>query len=122
MVYILIVEDEDNIVMVFEFFLVCVGYSYICFVIGIGMLDEICNCWFDLVLLDIMLFDILGYEIMGVMCVDLQMCGVCVLMMMVCGFVVECKKGLELGVDGFIVKFFELVELWVEMVCLLGVV
>ncbi|MTH63575.1 response regulator transcription factor [Paracoccus shanxieyensis] len=120
MAHILIVEDEDNIATALEFLLARAGHSHTRLATGTGTLDEIRNRRPDLVLLDIMLPDISGYEIMGAMRADPQMRGVRVLMMTARGSVVERKKGLELGADGFIAKPFELAELRAEMARLLG--
>ena len=74
----------------------------------------------DLVLLDIMLPEISGYEIVEAMRADAGLRGVRVLMMTARGSVVERRRGLALGADGFIAKPFELAELRAEMARLLG--
>ena len=90
-------------------------------VAGAGALDEMRLNRPDLVLLDIMLPDISGYQIITAMRADPALSGIRVLMMTARGSVVERKKGLELGADGFIAKPFELAELRAEMGRLLAV-
>lgn len=120
MAHILIVEDEDNIAVALEFLLGRAGHSHRRLATGAGALDEIRGHRPDLVLLDIMLPDISGYQIIQAMRADPALSDVRVLMMTARGSVVERKKGLELGADGFIAKPFELAELRGEMDRLLG--
>ncbi len=121
MAHILIVEDEDNIAAALEFLLARAGHSHKRLATGSGALDEIRRNRPDLVLLDIMLPDISGYEIIEAVRADASLREVRVLMMTARGSVVERKKGLELGADGFIAKPFELAELRLEMDRLLRV-
>lgn len=120
MAHILIVEDEDNIAVALEFLLARAGHSHRRLATGRGVLDEIRLCRPDLVLLDIMLPEISGYEIVEAMRADAGLRGVRVLMMTARGSVVERRRGLALGADGFIAKPFELAELRAEMARLLG--
>lgn len=119
MANILIVEDEDNIAVALEFLLSRAGHSHKRLATGTGALDEIRRNRPDLVLLDIMLPDISGYEIIEQVRSDPDLHDVRVLMMTARGSVVERKRGLELGADGFIAKPFELAELRAEMARLL---
>ncbi|ARC38354.1 DNA-binding response regulator [Paracoccus yeei] len=121
MAHILIVEDEDNIAVALEFLLTRAGHSHRRLATGAGALDEMRLNRPDLVLLDIMLPDISGYQIITAMRADPALSGIRVLMMTARGSVVERKKGLELGADGFIAKPFELAELRAEMGRLLAV-
>lgn len=121
MAHILIVEDEDNIAVALEFLLTRAGHSHRRLATGAGVLDEMRLNRPDLVLLDIMLPDISGYQIITAMRADPALSGIRVLMMTARGSVVERKKGLELGADGFIAKPFELAELRAEMGRLLAV-
>ena len=121
MAHILIVEDEDNIAVALEFLLTRAGHSHRRLATGAGALDEMRLNRPDLVLLDIMLPDISGYQIITAMRADPALSGIRVLMMTARGSVVERKKGLELGADGFIAKPFELAELRLEMDRLLRV-
>ncbi|KRW96125.1 response regulator [Paracoccus sp. PXZ] len=120
MAHILIVEDEDNIAAALEFLLARAGHSYRRIAGGAGALDEIRANRPDLVLLDIMLPDISGYEIVEALRADPGLRDVRVLLMTARGSVVERRKGLALGADGFIAKPFELAELRAEMARLLG--
>ncbi len=74
----------------------------------------------DLVLLDVMLPEVSGYQIVQDVRADPDLAGVRVLMMTARGSVVERRKGLALGADGFIAKPFELAELRAEMARLLS--
>ena len=121
MAHILIVEDEDNIAVALEFLLTRAGHSHRRLATGAGALDEMRLNRPDRVLLDIMLPDISGYQIITAMRADPALSGIRVLMMTARGSVVERKKGLELGADGFIAKPFELAELRAEMGRLLAV-
>ncbi|WP_347267275.1 response regulator [Paracoccus sp. (in: a-proteobacteria)] len=120
MARILIVEDEDNIATVLEFLLSRAGHSHHRLASGRGALERIRSERPDLVLLDIMLPDISGYEIVEGMRADPGLRDVRVLMMTARGSVVEKRKGLALGADGFIAKPFELAELRAELARLLG--
>lgn len=73
----------------------------------------------DVVLLDIMLPDISGYQIVEALRADPGLRDVRVLLMTARGSVVERRKGLALGADGFIAKPFELSELRAEIARLL---
>jgi len=120
MAHILIVEDEDNIAAALEFLLLRAGHSYRRIARGAGALDEMRARRPDLVLLDIMLPDISGYEIVGAVRADPDLRMVRVLLMTARGSVVERRKGLALGANGFIAKPFELSELRAEIERLLG--
>ena len=74
----------------------------------------------DLVILDIMLPDVSGYQIVQELRADPGLRDVRVLMMTARGSVMERRKGLALGADGFIAKPFELAELRAEMARVLG--
>ena len=67
-----------------------------------------------------MLPDISGYQIIEEMRADPALRDVRVLMMTARGSVIERKKGLALGADGFLAKPFELSELRGEIARLLG--
>ena len=74
----------------------------------------------DLVLLDVMLPDMSGYEIVELLRADPGLSEVRILLMTARGSVVERRRGLALGADGFIAKPFELSELRAEMTRLLS--
>ena len=120
MANILIVEDEDNIALALEFLLTRAGHKHRRLAVGAGALAEMRGDRPDLVLLDVMLPDISGYEIIEAMRADPTLRDVRVLLMTARGSVVERRRGLELGADGFIAKPFELAELRDEMARLLG--
>lgn len=120
MARILIVEDEDNIATALEFLMTREGHSHRRLASGAGALDAIRAEPPDLVLLDIMLPDISGYQIVEELRADPALRDVQVLMMTARGSVMERRKGLALGANGFIAKPFELSELRSEMVRLLG--
>lgn len=120
MARILVVEDEDNIAIALEFLLSREGHRHSRLAQGNAALDQIRAQRPDLVLLDVMLPDISGYEIVEVIRADPTLDDVRVLLMTARGSVVERRKGLALGADGFIAKPFELAELRAEVARLLG--
>lgn len=117
---ILIVEDEDNIATALEFLMTRAGHSPRRLASGGGALAEMHRRRPDLVLLDVMLPDLSGYQIVTAMRADAQLREVRVLLMTARGSVVERRKGLALGADGFIAKPFEIAELRAEMARLLA--
>lgn len=118
---VLVVEDEDSIALAIEFVLGRQGYAHRRVALGRDALTSIRALPPDLVLLDIMLPDISGYEIIETLRADPALRAVRVLLMTARGSVVERRKGLELGADGFIAKPFELNELRAEIARLLPV-
>lgn len=120
MAQILIVEDEDNIATALEFLMTRDGHDHRRLALGAGALDAIRAAPPDLVLLDIMLPDISGYQIVEELRADPALRDVRVLMMTARGSVIERKKGLALGADGFLAKPFELSELRSELARLLA--
>ncbi|MTD99746.1 response regulator [Paracoccus sp. YIM 132242] len=120
MARILVVEDEDNIAIALEFLLAREGHAHSRLSEGRAALAAIRDERPDLVLLDVMLPDISGYEIVELLRADPGLSGVRILLMTARGSVVEKRRGLALGADGFIAKPFELSELRAEMTRLLG--
>ncbi|MDT1063406.1 response regulator [Paracoccus sp. CPCC 101403] len=120
MANILIVEDEDNIALALEFLLARAGHRHQRLASGAEALSVIRGNRPDLVLLDVMLPDVSGYEIIEAMRADPGLRDIRVLLMTARGSVVERRRGMELGADGFIAKPFELAELRDEMARLLG--
>lgn len=120
MARILVVEDEDNIAVVLDFLLTREGHSHDRLATGAGAVARIRDMRPDLVLLDAMLPDVSGYQIMQELRADPALQAVRVLMMTARGSVVERRKGLAMGADGFIAKPFELAELRAEMARLLA--
>ena len=120
MARILIIEDEDNIAVALEFLMTRDGHSHRRLSTGRDALAAIRQDHPDLVLLDIMLPDVSGYQIVQELRADPGLRDVRVLMMTARGSVIERKKGLALGADGFLAKPFELSELRGEIARLLG--
>ena len=120
MARILIIEDEDNIAVALEFLMSRDGHSHRRLSTGREALAAIRQDHPDLVLLDIMLPDVSGYQIVQDLRADPSLRDVRVLMMTARGSVMERRKGLALGADGFIAKPFELAELRAEMARVLG--
>lgn len=117
---ILVIEDEDNIATALDFLLTRDGHRHDRLATGKGAVARIRDTRPDLVLLDVMLPDVSGYQIVQDVRADPELAGVRVLMMTARGSVVERRKGLALGADGFIAKPFELAELRAEMARLLA--
>ncbi|MCZ0961110.1 response regulator transcription factor [Paracoccus benzoatiresistens] len=120
MARILVVEDEDNIAIALEFLLARDGHAHSRLSEGSAALAAIRDERPDLVLLDVMLPDMSGYEVVAVLRADPGLSGVRILLMTARGSVVERRRGLALGADGFIAKPFELSELRAEMTRLLS--
>ena len=119
MANILVVEDEDNIATALEFLLSCDGHRHDRLATGKEAVDRIRRSCPDLVLLDVMLPDVSGYQVLLDVRSDPDLAGVRMLLMTARGSVVEQRKGMALGADGFIAKPFELAELRAEMARLL---
>ncbi|MBO9455193.1 response regulator [Paracoccus sp. R12_1] len=119
MAEILVIEDEDNIAVALDFLLTRDGHRHARMATGKGAVARIRDTHPDLVLLDVMLPDVSGYQIVQDVRADPALKDVRVLMMTARGSVVERRKGLALGADGFIAKPFELNELRAEMARLL---
>ncbi len=119
MARILVVEDEDNIATALDFLLTRDGHDHERLAQGAGAVARIRETRPDLVLLDVMLPDISGYQIVQEVRADPALGEVKVLMMTARGSVVERRKGMALGADGFIAKPFELSELRGEIARLL---
>ncbi|HLQ19553.1 MAG TPA: response regulator [Tabrizicola sp.] len=108
---VLVVEDEDNIAVALEFLIMREGYDHDRAANGTEALRRIRETCPDLVLLDVMLPDISGYEICEAIRTDPTLSQTKVLMMTARGSVIERRKSLELGANGFISKPFELKDL-----------
>lgn len=116
---ILVVEDEENIAHALDFLLTRDGHQHARLASGARAMAHIRENSPDLVLLDVMLPDVSGYQIVQELRADPSLKNVRVLMMTARGSVVERRKGIALGADGFIAKPFELSELRAEMARLL---
>lgn len=119
MAKIMVIEDEDNIALALDYLLSRDGHDHSRMASGAGALQAIRDQRPDLVLLDVMLPEVSGYQIVQEMRADPGLSSTRVLMMTARGSVVERRKGLALGADGFIAKPFELSELRAEMARLL---
>jgi len=117
---ILVIEDEDNIAVALDFLLTRDGHRPARIATGRGAVERIRSSRPDLVLLDVMLPEVSGYQIMEDLRADPDLAHVRVLMMTARGSVLERRKGLALGADGFVAKPFELAELRAEMARLLA--
>ena len=117
---ILVIEDEDNIAAALDFLLTRDGHRHARLPCGDGAVERIRHDRPDLVLLDVMLPDISGYQIVQDLRADAGLSDTRVLLMTARGSVVERRKGLALGADGFIAKPFELAELRAEIARILA--
>lgn len=119
MARIMVIEDEDNIALALDYLLTRDGHSHSRMASGAGAVQAIRDQQPDLVLLDVMLPEVSGYQIVQEMRADPGLLRTRVLMMTARGSVMERRKGMALGADGFIAKPFELSELRAEMARLL---
>lgn len=115
MARIMVIEDEDNIAVALDFLLTRDGHEHSRLASGEGAIEALRDARPDLVLLDVMLPGVSGYQIVQDMRADPALADMRVLMMTARGSVMERRKGLALGADGFIAKPFELSELRAEM-------
>jgi two-component system, OmpR family, phosphate regulon response regulator PhoB len=120
MARILVIEDEDNIAIALDFLLTRDGHRHERLASGKEALSLIRQSRPDLVLLDVMLPEVSGYQVLQDLRADPDLAQVRVLLMTARGSVVEHRKGMALGADGFIAKPFELSELRAEMARLLA--
>lgn len=121
MARIVVIEDEDNIAAALDFLLTRDGHDHSRLATGAGAVEALREARPDLVLLDVMLPEVSGYQIVQDLRADPDLGQIRVLMMTARGSVVERRKGLMLGADGFIAKPFELAELRAEMARVLEV-
>ena len=115
MACVMVIEDEDNIAIALDFLLTRDGHDHSRLATGAGAIEALRATHPDLVLLDVMLPEVSGYQIVQDLRADPSLRDVRVLMMTARGSVMERRKGLALGADGFIAKPFELAELRAEM-------
>lgn len=115
MACVMVIEDEDNIAIALDFLLTRDGHDHSRLATGAGAIEALRATHPDLVLLDVMLPEVSGYQIVQDLRADPDLSKIRVLMMTARGSVVERRKGLMLGADGFIAKPFELAELRAEM-------
>ena len=115
MARVMVIEDEDNIAFALDFLLTRDGHEHLRLATGGGAIEALRREKPDLVLLDVMLPEVSGYRIVQELRADPALRDVRVLLMTARGSVVERRKGLALGADGFIAKPFELAELRAEI-------
>lgn len=108
---VLVIEDEDNIALALEFLLQRDGYHVDRWPTGAAAVDHIRSTLPELVLLDVMLPEVSGYEICQETRQDPALADVRIIMMTARGSIMERRKSLALGADGFISKPFDPKEL-----------
>ena len=112
---VLVIEDEDNIAIALEYILSREGYDVDRWGTGAAAMDHIRATRPNLVLLDVMLPAVSGYEICQETRLDPTLSGVKILIMTARGSVMERRKSMALGADGFISKPFDPKELRTEV-------
>ncbi|MCP5073200.1 MAG: response regulator transcription factor [Rhodobacteraceae bacterium] len=117
---ILIVEDEDNIALAFEFFIGRQGYKISRVSDGEAALEVLARELPDLVMLDIMLPKRSGFEVCQMIRNNKQMDRVKILMITARGGKVERKKGIALGANDFMTKPFSSTDLLARIDNLIG--
>lgn len=112
---VLVIEDEDNIAIALDHILSREGYQVDRWGTGAAALDHIRATHPQLVLLDVMLPQVSGYEICQETRLDPTLSDVKILIMTARGSVMERRKSMALGADGFISKPFDPKELRSEV-------
>lgn len=111
---VIVVDDDVSICDVIVDYLLLYGYQ-VCVVVDVIVLDVLLQVeCFDLIIFDWMMFGEDGLLV----CCWLQVWVILILMLLVMGVVLDCVIGLEMGVDDYLVKLFDLCELLV-WVCVL---
>ncbi len=111
--YILIVDDEPNIVLSLEFLMKKEGYEFQAVTNGEEALQAVREKTPDLILLDVMMPRKDGYEVCQELRSNPDWQNIKIIMLTAKGRDVEREKGLALGADDYITKPFatrELVE------------
>ena len=111
--YILIVDDEPNIVLSLEFLMKKEGYKVHAVTNGEEALQSVKENTPDLILLDVMMPRKDGYEVCQELRSNPDWKNIKIIMLTAKGRVVEREKGLALGADDYLTKPFatrELVE------------
>ena len=104
---VLVVEDDDSIAMALEYLVTHAGHSHQRIADGSQALPCIRATQPDLVLLDVMLPGVSGYDICRGVRGDPTLADVKILMMTARGSVLERRRGIALGADGFVTKPFD---------------
>lgn len=104
---ILVVEDEDEIVDILMSYLQWVGMKMLRVIDGEQVINLICLYKLDFVLLDIQLLVFDGWSVFIMLCWESM---VFVIMVIVFDQDVDKLMGLCLGVDDYVIKFFNFFE------------
>ncbi|OYU17999.1 MAG: two-component system response regulator [Rhodobacteraceae bacterium PARR1] len=108
---VLVIEDEENIAIALEYILSREGYQVDRWGTGAAAMDHIRATHPDLVLLDVMLPEVSGYEICQETKLDPTLSDVMIVIMTARGSVMERRKSMAFGANGFISKPFDPKEL-----------
>jgi DNA-binding response OmpR family regulator len=109
--YILVVDDEPNIVVSLEFLLQKEGYDVRVERDGESALKAVAERRPDLILLDVMIPKRDGYDICQAIRTTPELAGIRIIMLTAKGREVEREKGLALGADEYMTKPFSTREL-----------
>ena len=118
--YVLIVDDEPNIVLSLEFLMNKEGYEVRSAANGEEAMAEIAEKIPDLILLDVMMPRKDGYEMCQELRANPAWQGIKIIMLTAKGRDVEREKGLALGADDYITKPFATREVVEKVKSLLG--
>ena len=108
---IIIVDDEPDVVVPIQFLMEQQGYLVMIAERGEDALDLIYHYKPDLVILDIMLPGIDGFEVCEIVRLDPNYRDVKIMFLTARGREVDIAKGLALGADAYITKFYSNDEL-----------
>lgn len=108
---ILIVEDDESIRTMLEYYFKTLNYEVVSFESGEAMFEEMGDGVPELCILDIMLPGISGLEILRRLRAETLTCKVPVIMLTARAAEMDKVTGLELGADDYIAKPFGLMEL-----------
>ena len=118
--YVLIVDDEPNIVLSLEFLMKKEGYKVVSAGNGEEAMQTIAENKPDLILLDVMMPKKDGYELCQELRADKSWKDIKIIMLTAKGRDVEREKGLALGADDYITKPFATQEVVEKVKFFLG--
>ena len=118
--YVLIVDDEPNIVLSLEFLMKKEGYNVVSAGNGEEAMQAIAENKPDLILLDVMMPKKDGYELCQELRADKSWKDIKIIMLTAKGRDVEREKGLALGADDYITKPFATQEVVEKVKFFLG--
>ena len=118
--YVLIVDDEPNIVLSLEFLMKKEGYEVVSAGNGEEAMQAIAENKPDLILLDVMMPKKDGYELCQELRADKSWKDIKIIMLTAKGRDVEREKGLALGADDYITKPFATQEVVEKVKFFLG--